>query len=91
MLGSELSMSRHQITSTNHITNIPNTSFENLAKFDSFGAIITSQYQIHIRKQIKSRLNSADPCYRSVPNLLSFGHLSNGLEIREYGRRDPSC
>jgi hypothetical protein len=76
MLGSELSMFRHQSTSSNYVTKIPNTSFGNLAEFNVFGTIITNQYQIYIRKDIKSRLNSADACYRSVSNLLSIGHLS---------------
>jgi hypothetical protein len=38
--------------------------------------------KLHLRKDIKSRLNSGNACYRSVHSLFSSRHLSENLVYR---------
>jgi hypothetical protein len=65
-------MSDHQITGQNH-TKVANKSFENVEMLKYLGTMITNQNYIH--KEIKSRLNSGNACYRAVHNLLPFHPL----------------
>jgi hypothetical protein len=39
---------------------------------------------IYIREEVKSRLNSRDPCYCLVQNLMSYRLLSKIVRIEKY-------
>jgi hypothetical protein len=73
-------MSRHPNSGQNQNVSIANESFENVAKFKYLGTTLTSQNDIH--NEIKSRLNSGDACYYSVPNLLSSRLISKTLRLK---------
>jgi hypothetical protein len=64
-------LSCHQNAGQNYNLLIDNKS-ENLTKLKYLGMIVTRQNFIH--KEIKSRLNSENACYRSVQNYL-HSHL----------------
>jgi hypothetical protein len=62
-------MSRHPNSGQNHNIRIDNELFENVAKFKYLRTTLTNQNDIH--DEIRSILNSGNPCYYSVQNLLS--------------------
>jgi hypothetical protein len=65
-------MCHYSNSGRNQNIRIANESFENVAKFKYLGVTLTNQNGIH--DEIKSRLNSGNPCYYSVQNLL-LSHL----------------
>jgi hypothetical protein len=75
-------LSRHQILGQNQDIKIANRSFENVSQLKNLGMTITNQNLI--QQEIKRRLNSGNPCYHSVQNLLSSSLLSKNLKIRIY-------
>jgi hypothetical protein len=60
-------ISHHENAGQNHNIKIANRSFENMAKFNYLGKIITDQNVFH--GKIKSGLNLDNACYYSVHNL----------------------
>jgi hypothetical protein len=62
-------MLRSQKIGQKHSIKIANRYFDEVAKFRYFGTVLTDQNHMH--EEIKSRLNSGNACYRSVPSLLS--------------------
>jgi hypothetical protein len=69
-----MSLSPRQNEGKNHNIKTTNRSFENVAQFKYLGTTVTNQ--ILIQEEIKKRLNSGNPCYHSVQNLLSSCLLS---------------
>jgi len=59
-----------------------NNSFERVEEFKYLGTTITNHNSI--QEEIKSRLKSANICYRSVQILLSSRLLSKNLKIKIY-------
>jgi hypothetical protein len=57
-------ISRSQKIGQKHSINIPNRSFEGVAKFKYLGTTLTDQNCMH--EGINSRLNSGNACYHSV-------------------------
>jgi hypothetical protein len=62
-------LSRPQIEGKNHNIKIANRSFENAAKINYFGMLVTCQNLIH--EEITSILNLDNACYLSVQSLSS--------------------
>jgi hypothetical protein len=63
-------MSRDQNAGQNINMQVGNKSVETVKQFKYLEIILTNQNSI--REEIKSRLNSANACFHSVQNLLSF-------------------
>jgi hypothetical protein len=61
---------------------IANRSFENVSQLKFLGSTETNDGLIH--EEIKRRLNSSNPCYHSVQNLLPFCFLFNNVKIIIY-------
>jgi hypothetical protein len=61
---------------------IANRSFEDLAKCEYLGPILTDKNCF--REEIKSRLNSENACYHSVQSLLSSHLLSRNVKVKIY-------
>jgi hypothetical protein len=61
---------------------IANRSFDGGAKFKYLGTTLTDQNCM--QKEIKSRLNSGNACYRSVQSLLSSQLLSRNVKVKMY-------
>jgi hypothetical protein len=62
--------SSHPNSGQNQKIRAANGSFQNVAKFKYLGTSLTNQNDIH--DEIKSRLNSGNFCYCSVPNIFCF-------------------
>jgi hypothetical protein len=75
-------LSRHHNAGQNRGMEIANRSFENVSQFKYLGTTVTNQNLI--KEEMKRRLNSGNPCYHSVQNLLSSQLLSKNLKIRIY-------
>jgi hypothetical protein len=59
-----------------------NNPFEIVTKFKYLGTTLTDKNCIN--EEIKSRLNSGNPCYRSVQSLLSSRLLSRNVKVKIY-------
>jgi hypothetical protein len=75
-------MSRYPNSGQKRNIRIANESFEKVAKFKYLGTTLTNQNDIH--DEIRSRLNSGNPCYYSVQNLLSSCFVSKNIKIKIY-------
>jgi hypothetical protein len=75
-------VSYHQNADRNNDIKIPNRSFDNVSQFRYLGMTVTNQSLI--QEEIKRRMNSDNPCYHSVQNLLSSRLLSKNVKIRIY-------
>jgi hypothetical protein len=73
-------VSREQNEGQNHNIYIANRSFKYVAKFKYFGTTVT--HQSLIRVEIKSRLNSSNPCCHSVQILLSSRRPPKNVKIK---------
>jgi hypothetical protein len=74
--------SRHQNAGKNHIVQIDNRPFENVAQFKYFGKTATNRNLVY--EKIQRRLNSGNACYHSVQNLLSSCLLPKNIKIIIY-------
>jgi hypothetical protein len=72
-------LSHGQNAGQNHDIKIANRSFENVAQFKYLG--MTLRNQNLIQEEIKTRLNSGNARYHSVPNLLSSCLLSKNINV----------
>jgi hypothetical protein len=75
-------MSHHPNSGQNQNIRTANESLENVAKFKYMGMTLTNKNDIH--DELKSRLNSGNPCYYSGQNLLSSHLISKDLKIKIY-------
>jgi hypothetical protein len=73
-------MSRDQNAARSHNIKNDYSSTERVEEFKYLGTTVTNHNCI--REEIKSRLNSANICYRSVQILLSCRLLSKNLKIK---------
>jgi hypothetical protein len=62
-------MSRYKNAGQKHTIEIANRSIEDLTKFKYLVTTITDHS--FMQEEIKNRLNSGNPCYRSIQSLLS--------------------
>ncbi|PNF38893.1 hypothetical protein B7P43_G09917 [Cryptotermes secundus] len=69
----------HQNAGQNHNIKTANLSFKRTVQFRCFGTTVTIQSLI--QEEIKWRLNSGNPCYHSVKNILSSHPLSKNVKI----------
>jgi len=72
-------MSRNQNAQQNHNIKLTNNSFESVENFGYLWMAATDRNYIH--KEIRSRLQSGDTHYHSVPNLLSSSLLSKNERL----------
>jgi hypothetical protein len=77
-----MTISLHPNSSQDQNIRIPNESFEKVATFKYLWTTLTNQNDIH--DEMKSRLNSWNGCYYSVPNILSSPLISRNLKIKIY-------
>jgi hypothetical protein len=75
-------LSRHRNAGQNLNIKTGDRSFENVAQFKYLGRTVTNKNLIG--EEIKRRLNSGNPCYHSVQNLLTSRLLSKNVKIRIY-------
>ena len=75
-------MIRDENAGRSHNTKTENVSIESFQWFRYLGTKLTNQN--FIQKEIKSRLESGNACYRSVQNLLSSSLLYKILNIKTY-------
>jgi hypothetical protein len=75
-------MSHSQKRGQKHGIQIVIRSFEDVAKFKYLGTTLTDQNCMH--KEIKSRLNSGNACYRSDQSLLFSCLLSRNIKVKIY-------
>jgi len=75
-----MKMYGQQDAGRSHSMKNDNSSFERVEQFKYLGTTVTNHNCI--REEIKSRLNSANICYRSVQILLSSRLLSKNLKIK---------
>jgi hypothetical protein len=75
-------LSCHQNARKNHIIQIANRPFENVAQFKYFGKTATNRNLVY--EEIQGRLNSGNACYHSAQNLLSSRLLSKNVKIVIY-------
>jgi hypothetical protein len=61
-------LSHHRNARQNHVINMANTYFENVAQFIYLGTTVTNQNLI--QKEIKRSLNSGNVCYHSIQNII---------------------
>jgi UDP-galactopyranose mutase len=61
---------------------VDNSSFERVEEFKYLGTTLTNQSSIE--EEIKRRLESGNPCYHSMQNLLSYSLLSKNIKIKIY-------
>jgi hypothetical protein len=73
----------------NHDIKTTNRCLENVAQFRYLGTAVTNQNLI--QEEIKRRLNLANACYHSVPNLLSSLLRSKNIKIKIYKSINFSC
>jgi hypothetical protein len=73
-------ISHHPNSGQNQNISIANESFENIAKFKYFGMTLINENDIH--NEIKSKLNSGNPCYHLVQDHLSSCLISKNLKIK---------
>jgi hypothetical protein len=75
-------VSRHRNVEQNHSLLIVNKCFEYVTQLKYF--VMTVRYQNCIHEEIKSGLNSGNPCYHCIQILLSSRLLSKNLKIKVY-------
>jgi hypothetical protein len=63
-------------------TILNSNSFNKVEEFSHLRT--TLMYQNSIQEEIKSRMNSGNPCYHSVQNFLSSSLLSKTIQIQNY-------
>jgi hypothetical protein len=73
-------VSQDQNADQNREIKIGNRSFENVSHFKYLGMTVANQNLI--QEVIKSRLNSGNECYHSVPDLLFSCPLSKNVKVR---------
>jgi hypothetical protein len=70
----------YQKAGQKHSIKIANISFEYVAKFKYLGTTLTDQNCMH--EEIKTRLNSGNPCYHLVQSLSSPSLLSRNVKVK---------
>jgi hypothetical protein len=75
-------ISRRQNAGQNHNIKTANRSFENVAQFIYLGTTVTNTNLV--KEEIKRGLNSGNPCYHLIQNLLFSSLLSENIKIRIY-------
>jgi hypothetical protein len=82
-------LSHHQNAGQNHDIKIGNRCFENVEQFRYLETTITNRNLI--QEEIKRRLNSGNPCYHSVQNVLSSRLLCRNIKTRILYRVGGTC
>jgi hypothetical protein len=73
-------MSHYQKAEQKHSIKIANRPFEDVAKFNYMGTVLTHQNCMH--EETKSRLNLGNACNHSVQSLLSSWLLSRNIKFK---------